>query len=183
MSLASTAAATGRKVYVPSSGRRAVLTDPWHVIAKREKFAARLREILYGSSPTSCPSHRTSTWAWLIREFVHLRDFRYVELLDEARSFVKQYGHVESVSYDEELDLDLLKAFQQHLYRRRAELQTWRNREQVRDPKLVVQEMAAREAKDCLLLGVCPLCGSDLPCSACGTPEVVFDGKGGLVAK
>lgn len=178
-SLAHLAAMTGRGVYVPSSGRRPVLKDPWYVISKRKNLARRLRRILYGKV-VHCPVHRMETWSWLVREFVYKRDFRYIGLLDEARRFVTLFGVVEAPDeFDKELDLDLVKAFQVYLYRRREELETWRNHP---TPEQSAQAQAAVEAKSLALSGVCALCGNDLPCESCNMPAVVIDGKGGLRA-
>jgi len=172
----------GRRTFTPSNGRRPILTDePW-VIAKRVNFAKRLRSVLYGGHPPRCISKRLDTWAWLVREFVRLRDFRYIQLLDEARRFVKLHGHVECQEYDEVLDLDLLKAFQRYLYDRRRELETWRNRVDVRDKEQVLAGQAARDAKSLALLGICPLCVGSLPCKEDQIPAVALDGKGGLIA-
>lgn len=170
-------------MFVPTSGRRPIETDEWHVILRRTKLAGRLRHVLYGGSPPHAHDKRMTTWAFLVREFVRLRDFRYVELLRESRRFVTVHGYVESDTFDEELDLDLLKAFQVYLYDRRRELATWLNREEMRrDPQGMLERKAAQEAKSLALLGVCGVCGGDLPCGPCGLPAVALDGKGGLTA-
>lgn len=202
MNLARLASASpGRKLFVPKNGRRPILTDEWHTIVRRRGLAERLRTVLYGGQAPKAPGKRMTTWMFLVREFVRQRDFRYVELLVESRLFFKHVTESQGLRvsgppslpilsddptpgtcvYDEEYDLDLLKAFQQYLYSRRTELETWRNRESVRDPSVVVPEVCAREAKELLLLGICPGCGGVLPCEGCGTPVVALDGRGGVV--
>lgn len=189
-------ATPGRRVYVPKNDRRPVLTDtPW-VILKRQKAARRIRSILYGlPDNTICPCwgdkdkggfyKRESTWAWMVREFVHLKDFRYSRLLTEARKFVEEHGRLE-FPVDEppevalQIDLDLLKAFENRLKRFRTEEETWRNRSTNQDEGRVLAEMAEAEAKTLLLAGVCPSCGDDLPCKECGVPRYEIDGRGGI---
>jgi hypothetical protein len=74
----------------------------------------------------------------------------------------------------------VLKAFQRYMYARRTELETWRNREALRDREQVLQGIAEKEAKELALLGLCAVCGDDLPCQACGMPAVELDGRGGI---
>lgn len=180
---------TGRRVYVPDNARRPVLTDDWHVIVRRTKAAKLMRQILYGGHEVKVREARIkSVWAWTVREFVMLRDFRYSDLLNEARRFVHTYGHVEPLpagSTEQEvldLDLELVKAFESYLKERRTELQTWKKHPGVNEPVSdVIQRIAVDEVKRLAILGICGSCGDDLPCAECGLPAVKFDGQGGLV--
>lgn len=189
----------GRRVYHPKNGRRPILTDLPHVIVKRKKAGRRIRSILYGlPAETVCPCwgdkdktgfyKRELTWAWMIREFTSLRDFRYSRLLQEARNFVELHGRVEfpvddSPSEALSLDLDLLKAFERHMREIRTREETWKNRPHEQDPSDVLAGMAQGEAKTLLLAGVCPSCGGDLPCGDCDVPKYEIDGRGGIRPK
>jgi hypothetical protein len=160
-----------------------MVDEPW-VIAKRLNLAKKLRFILYGARHVKIGRHRQDTWAWLVREFTRLRDFRYSGLLYEARRFTSTVGVVdpcldETKDIQEALDLDLLKAFQRYLYRRREELETWKNRETQKSPEGQA-EIAESEAKSLMILGLCPSCGADLPCDLCGLKAVTLDGRGGI---
>lgn len=170
-----------KRVYVPKNGRRPVVVDEWFTIVRRKKLGAKLRQVLFAGSPPKVVEKRLDTWAWLVKEFVHLRDFRYVELLHEARLFLKEVGQLQVEGDPEEYDLLVLKAYQRYLYRRRRELQTWRNREVFGTPEHDA-EMAAAEAKSLALYGICFQCGNDTPCEQCQVPAVALDGRGGIVA-
>ena len=177
------------RVYTPKNGRRPVVVDEWHTIARRRDLAELLREILYGGVRVKVPKYRIEkVWCWTVREFVRLRDFRYSELLAEARRFVETYGHIEPLPPASsrtdvlELDLDVVKAFEKYLRERRTELNTWEHSTRVRSMKVKLEECAAVEAKRLALLGVCAICGGELPCKPCDLPAVGLDGRGGLVS-
>lgn len=174
------AAAKGRRLYVPENGRKPVIVDPWFTIVRRTKLAVKLRHILYGERTFDVDSRRLDTWAWTVREFVRLRDFRYSDLLVEARRFVKDHGYVEPEQDPAEYldqDLDLLKAFESCLRARREELQTWRNRE---DMDAWTRGIIEAELKSLRLLGLCIICGDDAPCVPCQEPLYGLDGRGGI---
>lgn len=177
----------GKRVFIPANGRKPVVVDEWHVIARRKKLAKMLREILYGGLPPRVPGRRVDTWAWSVREFVRLRDFRYSDLLAEARWFVQNHGSpdvTECTTKNDlmELDLELLQAFEKYLRARRVDLETWRRSTRALSEQEKLEGIAAAEAKSLALLGVCAVCGNDLPCSGCGMPAVLIDGKGGIVS-
>ena len=166
------------------------MTDDPNVIVKRVKAAKVLRAVLYGGHEVRvCNARIDCVWAWTVREFVMLRDFRYSELLDEARRFVSLYGHVDPLpagSPEKEvldLDLELVKAFERYMRSRRTELETWRKRPaECLTQQQILEGIATVEAKRLSLLGICPICGGDLPCEPCKLPAVQIDGRGGIVA-
>lgn len=170
-----------KKVYYPKSNRRPVVIDEWHVIVKRRKAAVLLRDILFGGLPSKIPVKRLDTWSWKIREWVHLREFRYSDILNEARTFVKNYGIVEDVPEETiAVDLEALKAFENYMSTRRTELQTWRRKEN----KIGLDEaLVLADVKSLALTGICAICGGDLPCQSCDLPAVEIDGHGGLKVK
>lgn len=169
--------------------RRPVKYDPPHIVAKRLRFARRVRSVLYGADPAPCwgdkkDGHyrREMTWAWTVREYAGSRLFRYIEALDEAKAMVRERGSPWVPTGLAE-DLALLKAWQGRMRARAfAEGRHAIAHEQRRDKARVVAETIALKAKGDLIAGVCPLCGDPLPCIDCGVPAVRLDGKGGLEA-
>lgn len=175
-----TACGSLKKVYFPKSDRKPVHVDEWHVILKRKRAAHLLRGILFSDPIPKIPGKRLDTWCWTVREFTHTRLFRYSEMLDEARTFVEEYGSlvVEPTEAKEvilHLDLQILQAYEGHLRRRRSILG--------RIPVIPsLDEIAEYHAKQLALDGICASCGGDLPCIECNLPAVEIDGRGGLKA-
>lgn len=145
---------------------------------------------MYGTWPDPAPCWgdkkggfycRELSWAWLVREYVARCHFRYSELLEDAKVFVREMGRPPPT--DLRGDLAMLIAWDARLKRRRRDEQRWRIGAAKREDQLTqMNEIALARAKTLLLNGLCPVCGETLPCVPCGVPEVVLDGKGGLIA-
>jgi hypothetical protein len=124
---------------------------------------------------------RHLSWAWMTREFLRTRQFRMSELCAAARQFHADHGHPKGCTLIH--DMELLKAFQQMLYKKSsAESRHLLNPRVSSSSGEIAERKAATSAKMALLAGVCPMCGDPLPCDPCDMPDVMMDGRGGLVA-
>lgn len=163
--------------------------DPWWIVLKRLRAARLVRAYLYGTFPEDAPcwgdKHeswhtyycREMQWAYKIGEFVRTRSFRYSEMLKEARAMVADRGVAKPGGLEE--DLELLKQYERRLYDRRAKENRWHR---VIEPMEQVEIDAECSWKTYVLAGICPLCGTNLPCQSCSIPAMQIDGRGGLKA-
>ena len=175
--------------------------DPYPVIVKRTRFIEKhIRPILYGTFPEKAPMDctgaihkktgkkltqsaarrmRVSTWGWKIREFVMLRAFRYVDLRQQALAFVAKHGPWKDCTLAG--DLELFIAWHTQVSEVRTRLKLWKNQpSETSTLGEIAESKIASETKNALRVGVCPLCGFDLPCSVCKVPNYLMDGRGGI---
>jgi hypothetical protein len=155
---------------------------------KRLRAARLVRAILYGTFPEDAPcwgdKHakwksfycREMSWAFKVGEFVKHRTFRYSELLNEARQYVLIHG----VAYCTTLegDLDLLRGWENQLSAKRRSENRYAT-DLTEEEKLKIQ--GDMMWKSYVLSGLCPLCGTNLPCAECEIPAMKIDGRGGLI--
>lgn len=132
-------------------------------------------------APAEANRKRHLSWAWMTREFLRTRQFRMSEMCAVARQFHAEHGPPKGCTLIH--DMELLKAYQQTLYRKSAaENRHLLNPRVASNPTEIAEGRATTSAKAALLAGVCPMCGDPLPCDPCDMPDVMMDGRGGLVA-
>jgi hypothetical protein len=152
--------------------------DPVWVVRRRVRYAEKIRRVLYGQDP---PFHydRRTTWAIFVAEMVCNKCFGYEELLDEARKWAGAHPQNPPGAFDPVWDLELLKRFEKHCKEKIRSENRYRPWEW--DPEKGREGKARRWAKQDLLDGICPLCGTDLPCTSHGIGRILLDGRGGLI--
>jgi len=124
---------------------------------------------------------RELSWAWTTRQFLRTRAFRMSELCAVAREFHAEHGPPKGCTLTH--DIELLKEYERVLHKKAsAESRHLLNPRVAIDRAATAENKAAMSAKVALLAGVCPMCGDPLPCESCDMPDVMMDGRGGLVA-
>lgn len=154
--------------------------DPKHVIIRRKRIAAEVRTALYGKK-VPLPGGREHTWALFVKDFWSSGLFYVGELLalaSELHLAAHEGGASFPDTFDPDLDLELLQALEGYLRQK--------VREEGRDKQRITAERAyfftmRAQAKQALLDGECPWCGTKLPCTNHEIGCVELDGNGGLV--
>ena len=173
---------------VDQAVRAGVRRKPRWVAIRQTKFAIRCRALLYGRDARPLGRIMRQNWVRLLAFYTRSRMLRYGEALGIAIDLGAELRAAGEVLLpDEQTDQRLRDLLSQRL------TAAARQKEAERGPadalqllrrKLELQAAWAEQwSKECLLLGVCPTCGDDLPCDGCEVPAVEIDGRGGLRAK
>lgn len=151
--------------------------DPLHVVIRRKAQGGELRKRMYLGHPPGVPHGRQLTWAALMRDMREPGYFGTQELFDITEAFAYTCHLPRPSHFDQDADLDLLKALEAHLIEIRRAERRWERQYTNAQRAYQRQEDLAKQA---LLDSLCPWCGTWLPCLDHCIGEVEIDGHGGL---